>query len=110
VSHALSDKLDGNHVVDVVCGKTLSFSKFSGVVLSVDARDRLCEGVLNIKFDVRCVLGGDSDRKIGVHGFSIGGYQDGIRRRTLSWRTGRWIRWCLFGWRRCRRRGWRRSW
>jgi len=87
VSHALSDKLDGNHVVDVVGGKTLGFSKASGVVLSVDARDSLCEGVLDIKLDVRGVLVGDRDGKVGVTSFSFGGYQDGIRRRALSWST-----------------------
>lgn len=95
VVHALRGEFnfDLRLALDVFFLQTLCLSEISGMVLGEDARDRGTEGVLDLEFDVGCVLEGDGNRWSGVHRFAIDIDQYRIGGGAWSWCITRRISW-----------------
>lgn len=68
VTHALSDKFDGDLVFDVLFFQTLSLSERSRMVLGKDTRNDLSKGIFDLECNVRLVLHRNLDREFRVHG------------------------------------------
>jgi len=102
ISHAPGHEISFQNIFNVFFAETLSFSERSGVILGEHTRTGACEGIFHLEAYMSCVLEGDSNRKLGVQGFSLVGNQDGIRQRTSR---GRSIGGSLFGGRKSRHGG-----
>lgn len=87
VAHAPGHKIGFQDILNIFFTETLGFSERSGVILGVYARTGATEGVLHSEAYMSSILEGDSNRKFGIHGFSLVRNQDGIRKRTTRGRS-----------------------
>lgn len=89
-AHATGHEIGFHDTFNVVFAETFGFSERSGVILRIDAGSDARESVFHREAYMSGVLEGNSDRKIGIHGFSLVGHQDGIRKRTTRRRRSGW--------------------
>lgn len=67
MAHALSDKIDGDQVFDVLFFKTLGLPEGSGMILGKNTRNGLSKGIFDLECNMCLVLHRNLDRDVRVH-------------------------------------------